>query len=67
MLSSWASSAIQRGANSRKSVEEILANDELYQDKKTKAARQIETSKKALAKLEPKLERIESILSSVGC
>ena len=67
MLNTWASSAIQRGANTRKSVEDILANDQLYQGTKSKVEFQISNAKKALDKLSPEIEKIESILASVGC
>lgn len=67
MLNTWASSAIQRGANSRKSIEDILSGDQLYQGRKAKVEFQISNAKKALDTLSPEIEKIETILASVGC
>jgi len=67
MLNTFASAAIQRGTNSRKSVEDILADDQLYQGRKTNVEFQIKTAKAGLEKILADIERIESILSTCGC
>jgi len=67
MLSTWASAAIQKSSNKRKSAEEALAGDEIYQSKKTQAEGQIQRAKAALEPLIPQIERIETILSGAGC
>lgn len=66
VLNTWASSAIQRGANSRRSVEDILRTDQLYQEHKAKAETQIATAKKNLALVAPVLEKVEAILAAVA-
>ena len=67
MLSTWAQSALNKGYNSKLSVEEILSKDQQYQSKKVMVEGQIARAKTALADLVPKLEKVEDILKSVGC
>ncbi|MEI6103137.1 MAG: hypothetical protein WCP70_04260 [Methanothrix sp.] len=67
VLSSWASAAIQKNFGKSKSAEESLAEDPIYQAKKAGAEARIAKAKAELADLVPRLERIEDILSGVGC
>ena len=67
MLTSWATSALQKNSNSSRTAEEILKGDEQYQNRKTKVEAQVARSKATLDDLILRLERIEEILSSCGC
>lgn len=67
LLSTRATVALQRGARLRQSPETILEHDQLYQSQKATIERQIATSKQNLAKVMPKIEKIEAILAGVGC
>jgi hypothetical protein len=57
MLTSWATSALQKKVHARMSAEDILAKDETYQDKKIKVESQIARAKTALETLIPQIER----------
>lgn len=67
MLGTWAAAAIRRGANSRNSVEDILATDQIYQSKKSKVDSQISNAKENLAKVLDQIAKIEGVLDAVGC
>ena len=67
LLSTHATVALQRGVRLRQSPEMVLEHDQLYQSQKATIERQIATSKQNLAKVMPKIEKIEAILASVGC
>jgi chromosome segregation ATPase len=67
MLTSWATSALQKKVHARMSAEDVLAKDEIYQDKKAKVESQIARAKTALDALIPQIEKIEDILRGVGC
>jgi hypothetical protein len=69
LLSTFATAALQRGTglNRRQGPEACLASDQIYQKKKAQVEKQIETAKKGLDDLIPRIEKIESILSSCGC
>jgi chromosome segregation ATPase len=67
LLSTHAAAALQRGARLRQSPEAVMEADQLYQNQKATIERQIATAKQNLAKLAPEIEKIEAILSGVGC
>jgi chromosome segregation ATPase len=67
LLSGVAATALQRGARLRQTPEVILGQDQIYQAQKAKVEGQIATAKENLAKVEPEIEKIEAILSGVGC
>lgn len=67
LLSTHAAAALQRGARLRQAPEALLSGDQHYQGQKAMIERQIATAKNGLAKLEPEIAKIESILAGVGC
>jgi chromosome segregation ATPase len=67
MLSTWATAALNKGYNSKLSVEEILSKDQQYLDRKAKVESQIARAKTTLDALIPQIEKIEAVLSGVGC
>ena len=66
MLSGVAANTLQRGARLRQSPEAILQADEIYQETRKRVESQVATAKQNLAKLEPEIAKIESILAGVG-